>query len=226
VRDDCPGCGRWLRVDGGLDLLPDDLRTEADLFAKEYTALRIHEEWAERDRGRRVKAAGAAIAMMRARLGDDALIADVGSGTAPQSDVLSIDLVGGAAVRGDMLRLPLRDSSADGILYAASLHYAPVDEAVAEAARVLRGGGIVVAVDSPIYNGGGAVRLAAHRSASYYEAAGHPALEAHYHPIETSSLRAALAGSGFEAEHLSTGSPWDRLLGRGPTSRVVARRLG
>src|SRR2546430_1743003 len=41
------------------------------------------------------------------------------------------------AVRGDMRKLPLGDGIADGALYAASLHYAPLHVALGEAARVL-----------------------------------------------------------------------------------------
>jgi len=41
----------------------------------------------------------------------------------------------GLSVRGDMRRLPIRTATADGVLYAASLHYAPVESAVREAAR-------------------------------------------------------------------------------------------
>lgn len=204
--------------------MPDDLRFEADLFAAEYTALRAQEGWAERDRARRAGAIADAVALIRRRAGDGALIADVGSGATPQAGVIAIDLVGGAAVRGDMRRLPLRNASVDGVLFAAALHYAPLDEALGEAARVLRPGGLLVAIDSPIYGGGDAVRRAAHRSAAYYETAGHPALEAHYHPIELKALRDALSAAAFQTERIATGSPWSRLLRRGPTSFVLAIR--
>jgi SAM-dependent methyltransferase len=225
-RDDCVGCGRTLRSQsGGLDLLADDLRGEADLFAREYAALRVRESWAERDRLRRASAVASAVDLMRGRLGGQALIVDIGSGPALEPGVLGIDIAGDAEVRGDMRRLPLRDSSVDGALYAASLHYAPLDESLPEAARILRAGGVFVAIDSPLYRGSAAALQAVHRSAAYYEAAGHPALEAHYHPIERDALTEKLTAYGFAVERLETGSRWGRLLGQGPSSFVLARRL-
>ena len=225
-RDDCPGCGRNLRsATGGLDLLTDAEREEADLFASEYTSLRMREPWADEARARRAGAIAGELASMRAELGGEALIVDAGSGSSADPGVISLDLAPGAQVRGDMRRLPLRDASVDGLFFAASLHYAPADDAIREAARVLRPGGMLVAIDSPLYRGTRAVRNAVHRTAAYYESMGHPALEMHYHPIEAGALRKALVESGFEVLRLTTGSGWRRLLGGGPDSSVSARRL-
>src|SRR5260370_34823475 len=42
----CPGCGRSvIAAGGGLDLLDDQGREEADRFAAQYTALRRKEGW-------------------------------------------------------------------------------------------------------------------------------------------------------------------------------------
>jgi ubiquinone/menaquinone biosynthesis C-methylase UbiE len=210
------------------------VREEADIFAKEYIAIRHEERWAERSK--RGEAVARATAVLQETIGPRALIADVGSGgewvagSMGTLDVIAIDLVDtgaqhGLNVRGDMRRLPLNDASVDGLLYAASLHYAPLRESIPEAARVLRTGGCLIAIDSPLYRGDAAVLRAIHRSAAYYEGAGHPALEAHYHPIDVGELRSALVDSGFDIARLDTGSRWSRLAGRGPTSFVLARKL-
>ena len=142
---------------------------------------------------------------------------DIGSGGGwaaryiRDADVIAIDLVDAPSpaevlrVRGDMRRLPLRDATADVAFFAASLHYAPTGEAILEAARVLRPGGLVVAVDSPMYRDRYAQARAQGRSAAYYAAAGFPDLAQHYHPIDVSSLRAALAVANFDVLRLDEG---------------------
>lgn len=197
----------------------------AGRFALEYAELRSRERWAESDRVRRQAAIARAIDLAREEVGANALIVDVGAGAQRNAGVITIDLGTDAQVRGDMRNLPLPDSSVDGALYAASLHYAPVDVVIAEAARILRPGGLLVAIDSPVYDGPAAAAAAKARSTAYYAAAGYPALAEHYHPIEVGALRLALARSGFGLLRLTTGSRWRRLLRRGPDSVVLARRL-
>jgi len=132
-------------------------------------------------------------------------------------------------VRADMRSLPLRDSTVDVAFYAASLHYAPVTDSIGEAARVLRRGGLIVAVDSPMYSDRRGQALAEARSAAYYAGAGFPELAAHYHPIDVTALRAVLAAVGFEVSRLDAGRTarrwWER-LGRPDRSFLVAKVKG
>jgi SAM-dependent methyltransferase len=239
---------------GGLDLLIDDARDAADSFAAQYRALRIKEGWADssgregpagrplgrwRQRLKSVAAAAAVLARERASNGR-AVVADIGSGggwaaTELQgADVIAFDLLdarpipGALTVRADMRMLPLRDHSVDAALFAASLHYAPIEETVGEAARILRPGGLMVAVDSPIYRGPRATARALERTSAYYKKAGYPELSSHYHPIELGVLRAALGGSGFQVERLDSGRRgglWHRLMRRPPSSLIVARLI-
>lgn len=172
--------------------------------------------------------------------GSRPVVADIGSGGGwaarliPSADVLAFDLLdvspnaASLTIRADMRRLPVRSASLDAVLYAASLHYAPVDAAVSEAARVLRPGGLMVAVDSPIYKDAESQARAASRTAAYYSHAGHPALSDHYHPIDVQELRAALVDAGLEISQLNfsggAAGRWHRLVHRTPFSIVVARR--
>ena len=163
-----------------------------------------------------VAEAVAAIAKMRTE-SSRPVVLDIGSGGGwaaryiRDADVIAIDLVDapspteGLWVRGDMRRLPLRDATADVALFVASLHYATTGEAIREAARVLRPGGLVVAVDSPMYRDRNEQARAHARSAAYYTTAGFPDLAQHYHPIDVSSLRTALAGANFELLRLDEG---------------------
>lgn len=239
---------------GGLDLLDDDSRAEADRFAAQYRALRMREGWA--DSSGREDPEGGQAQLWKGRLGSVSeaavvlahewtgrarpVVADVGSGGGwaarllTSADVIAFDLLdvdassAALTVRANMRKLPLRDATVDAVLYAASLHYSPVAEAVSEAARVLRPGGLMVAVDSPIYKDAHAQERAAARTAAYYASAGYPGLSDHYHPINIAELHAALVDSGFEIQQLNVPRPtwWPSrfLAPRPPASLVVASR--
>jgi SAM-dependent methyltransferase len=146
------------------------------------------------------------------------------------AEVISIDLLDvrakhGLSVRGDMLRLPVRDGAADGVLYAASLHYAPVGVALREAARVLRPAGLFIALDSPLYQNARETAKSVARSEAYYAKVGHPSLAARYHPIDVGILRQALANAGLDLEWVMARPRWRRRLRAGPASLVIATRL-
>jgi len=199
--------------------------SDAERFAVAYAAIRQGEQWAERDRARRATAVARTVDSMRAELGANATIASVGAGAMRVPGVIAVDLLAPANVRADMRALPFADGAIDGAVYAASLHYAELGESVPEAARVLRGGGLLAVIDSPIYFGQPDATAAAARSAAYYARAGHPELAAFYHPLEAGALRATLAQNRFEMVELTAGSRWRRLLRRGPRSFVLARKL-
>jgi SAM-dependent methyltransferase len=168
------------------------------------------------------------------------VVVDIGSGGGwaarylRDADVIAIDLLdidsrpGVLQVRADMRSLPLRDSTVNVAFYAASLHHARVSDAIGEGARVLRAGGLLVAVDSPIYSDPRQQALAEARSAAFYADAGFPELAAHYHPIDVTALRAALASAGFALLHLEAGHAagrwWER-LGRPRRSSFLVARL-
>ena len=240
---------------GGLDLLDDDARVAADGFAARYRALRIKEGWADpsgRERPDdlpgglwtlRLKSVSEAAAILRRgwTRATRMVVADIGAGGGwaarlmDGADVIAFDLLDAGpslsalAVRADMSRLPLRDDSVDGTLYAASLHYAPIAQAVAEAARVLRPLGILVAVDSPMYRDRRAQAKAVARTAAYYARSGYPELAAHYHPIEVGALKSALEDSGFALERFDAGrpaGPWSRLTRQPRPSMIVATLAG
>jgi SAM-dependent methyltransferase len=239
---------------GGLDLLDDGSRADADRFAMEYRALRMREGWADSSgredpdggqrqlwRGRLESVSEAAAVLAHEWTGRGRpVVADVGSGGGwaarllTSADVIAFDLMDSGVspaaltVRANMRKLPLRDAAVDAVLYAASLHYSPVAEAVSEASRVLHTGGLMVAVDSPIYKDARAQQRAAARTTAYYAGAGFPGLSDHYHPINIAELRSALVDSGFEIQQLNVPRPtwWPSRLGapRPPTSLVVASR--
>ena len=158
-------------------MLDDAAREAADRFAATYAALRRLEGWVGpngredpeggeprlwRARLESVSEAAAAISSQRTATRRP-VVADIGSGGGwaarylQDADVIAIDLIEAQTplevlhVRGDMRRLPVRDATVDVALYAASLHYAPIRDSIREAARVLRPGGLIVAVDSPMY---------------------------------------------------------------------------
>lgn len=199
--------------------------SEAERFAAAYASIRSREPWAERDRARRTAAVADAVRLVRRELGDAAAIVSVGAGAMRFPGVIGIDLLPTADVTADMRALPFQDSAIDGALYAASLHYAPVTLAVAEAARVLRPGGLLIAIDSPIYGDEAATAAARARTAAYYASSGVPDLAEYYHPIELGALRAAFALNRLELVRLRVGTRWGRLLRRGPRSFVLARKL-
>jgi len=240
----CPGCGRAIvAAGGGLDLLDDEAREAADRFAVDYAAVRRREGWMDpggredpdggdprlwRQRVESMSEARAALAAIRTGEGRPVVL-DVGSGGGwaaryvGDADVIAIDILdvaGGTAalhVRGDMRRLPLQEGSVDAAMYIASLHYAPLEQALAEAARVLRRGGVMIAVDSPMYRDRLAQARATARSAAYYAGAGFPDLAAHYHPIDLTDLKTSLVASGFEVMRLEGGSTarrWYQRAGR------------
>jgi SAM-dependent methyltransferase len=249
----CTGCGRSIvALGGGLDLLDDPERAAADRFAAQYTALRRQEGWIGPDgredpvsgpprlwRGRleSVTAAAAALSSQWSGRGRPVVV-DIGSGGGwaarlfREADVIAVDLLSTKStpevlnVRADMRRLPLRDSTVDVTFYAASLHYAPIFSSIGEAARVLRRGGLIVAVDSPMYANRRRQALAEARSAAYYAEAGFPELAAHYHPIDVADLRVALAAGGLDVVKLEPGRTarrWWQGLGRPARSFLLAK---
>jgi SAM-dependent methyltransferase len=238
---------------GGLDLLDDESRASADVFAERYRALRIQEGWVDPtgqqpDGGRpelwrRSKSVSSAARILASEwpLPAGRVVADIGSGTGWAHSlfdgfgVIAIDILPttptGVAlhVRADLRKLPLRDGTIDVAFYSASLHYAPVGDAVREAARVLRPGGLILVVDSPVYAGTRSQAKATARSSAYYAGAGYPELAAHYHPIDIGMLQSAFAESGFAVDRLSSRGPlqavWRRLFRRPPGTLVVGRRM-
>ena len=231
----CGGCGRLLEIESGvLDLLPDDLRADADRFAERYRALRVREGWAAPTGGeapdhaggkwqRRVEAVKTAVEVLEGGLPYDPppVVGDVGAGGGwaarffSRADVIAFDLLDAPSgpgpalrIRADMRRLPLKESSIDGLLYAAAIHYVAIDDAIREAARVLRPGGLLVAIESPMYVDERAAGRAAERSARYYAAMGCPELAAHYHPVDVRRLKATLARSGFQVERMEMPPGW------------------
>jgi SAM-dependent methyltransferase len=169
------------------------------------------------------------------------VVADIGSGTGWAQPllagfgVIAFDILptrpsGGAlTVRADMRRLPLRDSTIDAAFFSASIHYVAPAEALAEAARVLKHGGLLVAVDSPIYRNDDSRARAASRSAAYFASAGYPGLATGYHPASVGELRSVVADAGFALVDLKTEGVvqalWRRVIRRPPASLVVGRRV-
>ncbi|HEY8815772.1 MAG TPA: methyltransferase domain-containing protein [Candidatus Dormibacteraeota bacterium] len=250
----CARCGRVVEMSGGgLDLLDDASRPSADAFAEGYRALRLSEGWVDPTgmapvEGRpevwgRLRSASRAATIVAREWPSPAgrVVADIGSGTgwAPALfagfGVIAFDILpttptpNALTVRADMRRLPLRDSTIDAAFFSASIHYVAFAEAVSEAARVLRHGGLLLVVDSPVYTDDGSRDRASARSAAYYKAAGHPELASDYHPAGTAEMRSAVAAAGFALLELRTGGPvsalWRRVARRPPSSLLVARRV-
>jgi SAM-dependent methyltransferase len=239
-------------VGGGLDLLDDESRPEADAFAERYRALRLSEGWVDPtgqtrtggrpEHWRRLGSASRAAAVLAREWPNPAgrVVADIGSGTGWADplfagfgvialDILPIVPAGSAlTVRAEMRRLPLRDSTVDATFFSASIHYVPLAEAVREAARVLRDDGLLLLVDSPVYRDEGSRTRAAGRSASYYAAAGYPALATSYHPFSVEEVRSVIVDCGFDLVAVRTEGGveglWRRATGRPRVSLVVGRR--
>lgn len=219
--------------------------------AEGYRALRVREGWAVADGredpeggeprlwGPRLRSVARAARIFDAGIrasGSRPLVVDAGAGGGwagrllPGCRVVGIDLIqapaaAGLFVRADMLRMPFVDGQADGVLFAASLRYAEPGPLAREVARVLKRGGLLVAVDSPIYRDARRAEAAKERARAYYERAGFPSLAARYHPIDAGALRRALTSAGLAVERLELGSRFAQKLlgGRAAHSLVVAR---
>ena len=250
----CTGCGRLIGTQGGgLDLLDDASRPEANAFAEKYRALRLSEGWVDptgqaSSSGRpelwgRLRSAARAASILAREWPSPAgrVVADIGSGTGWAHPlfagfrVIAFDILptrpadNAITVRADMRRLPLRDATIDAAFFSASIHYVPPAEAVSEAARVLRHGGLLLVVDSPIYADDDSRVLAADRSSAYYARAGYPELASEYHPTSAGELRSVVANAGFASVDVKTEGAvkalWRRATRRPPASLLVGRRI-
>ena len=227
-------------------------RPAADAFAEKYRALRLSEGWVDptgqaQGGGRpelwgRMRSATRAAAILAAEWPSPAgrVVADIGSGTGWAHSlfagfgVIAFDILPirpsdkALTVRADMRRLPLRDATIDAAFFSASIHYAPLGEAVGEASRVLRQGGLLLVVDSPIYKDDDSRARAAGRSAGYYASAGYPELATGYHPASVGELRSVVVDAGFALVDLKTEGAvkalWRRVIRRPPASLLVGRR--
>jgi SAM-dependent methyltransferase len=151
-------------------------------------------------------------------------VLDVGAGNgwlarrlAGRYEVTAVDVDGGETglgglrdprvvrLRGDLEALPVAAGRFDAVIAAAAIHYAvDLDGALAELGRVLRPGGFLVIVDSPLYRDSAARQSAWERTRAHYEAAGAPRLADRYRGL----TRAELAGaSQFRFVTLSPGIP-------------------
>jgi ubiquinone/menaquinone biosynthesis C-methylase UbiE len=108
-----------------------------------------------------------------------------------------------ALLCGDFEALPLRSGTFDVAVAAAVLHYAvDVRRALAELARVLRPGGVLVVADSPFYANAAAREQARERTRIHYERAGAAHLAGRYRGL----TRDVLDGAGvFRFVTLSPG---------------------
>jgi SAM-dependent methyltransferase len=253
----CPGCGRADRTESGaLDYLYGDSAERARRFAEPYTALRRREGWRDRhgreDPGQRLpsrlwrsrkRAAEAAVKLVHHHLLElePPLVADVGAGggwlgrmlrpaLTAAVDVIEPPAGAGAHLRvvADMRQLPFRDHSLNAAVYCSSLQYAPLAEAVGEAARVLRPGGVLVAVESAIFTDAAAAEGGHRRAVNYFERAGVPELAEYHFPIAAEELRDALGAARFVIERLDEPQPayGPGQMIRGPKAfpMLVARR--
>jgi SAM-dependent methyltransferase len=130
----------------------------------------------------------AALALLRARAGGAVRVLDLGAGNgwmarrlAGSFRVTALDVDGGdtglgalrddrvGRVVADLEALPLRPASFDAVVAAATLHYAvDLRGALAEAARVLQPGGLLVVADSPVYADAAARADAWQRTRAHY----------------------------------------------------------
>jgi ubiquinone/menaquinone biosynthesis C-methylase UbiE len=109
-------------------------------------------------------------------------------------------------VRGELEALPFGAAAFDVVIVAAALHYAlDVHRALAECARVLRPGGVLVVADSPVYADGVARHRAWQRTLEHYAAAGAPHLARRYRGLTRADLegpalfRFVTLSPGFES---------------------------
>ncbi|MEO8082973.1 MAG: class I SAM-dependent methyltransferase [Ardenticatenales bacterium] len=123
-------------------------------------------------------------------------------------------------------RLPLLDGAADAVVFNASLHYA-VDPAatLAEAARVVRAGGLVCVVDSPIYRQrASGERMVAERTARFAARFGFPSTaQGSREFLVDGELEAIGASIGLRFHHIR---PWAGLAWalRPAAARLRGRR--
>jgi SAM-dependent methyltransferase len=148
--------------------------------------------------------------LVRARTPGGARVLDLGAGNgwmarrlAPSFRVTALDVDGSntglgslrdgrvTRVVGDIEALPLRAGSFDVVIAAATLHYA-VDlfRALAEAARVLRPGGLLIIADSPVYGDAVTRDGAWQRTLAHYATFGAPHLAARYRGLTRAELDA------------------------------------
>ena len=120
-------------------------------------------------------------------------------------------------LRAELEALPVVDGSFDVVIAAAALHYAgDLLGALAEIARVLRPGGVLLLADSPVYADPLQRHRAWQRTQRYYAGAGTPELAARYRGL----VRTELDGCGlFRFVTISPGfgtlaGGWRALLGR------------
>jgi ubiquinone/menaquinone biosynthesis C-methylase UbiE len=92
-------------------------------------------------------------------------------------------------VCADLEALPLRNASFDVVIAAAAVHYSNRPASVlAESARVLRRGGVLILADSPVYPDAEARDRAWRRTLSYYQKTGYPALARRYRGLTRAEL--------------------------------------
>jgi len=130
----------------------------------------------------------AGLGLVRAHAADGVRVLDLGAGNgwmarrlAPAFRVIALDVDGTETglgslrdggvgrVVGDLEALPLRAGSFDAVIAAATLHYAvDLTGALAESARVLRPGGLLIVADSPFYDDAAARADAWQRTRAHY----------------------------------------------------------